>query len=381
MRTTLAITRATRGSVLLAFCLLVVGPGCTGSEPSAHGPSDRHTLVETAAPSVEDVVITLRAVGSMRASEHAEMRPQVEAVVAQILFEEGAEVSKGDILIELDARKAEASRALSAAALDRALAGLAVAEQKLRRHKRLIEDKLIADETYEEALAEFKGADAAAREARAALDLAQTRLDDFSIRAPFDGRVGARLVDTGNFVEKGTPLTDVYNTNPIEVEFGVPDRHANDVNEGTKVTVSGQGREPVTGTVTFIDPRVDPVTRLLKLKATITNTNGTLKPGQFVEISIVTEVRRNQLMVPEQAVVSADGQTWVFVVDNDKATRRLVELGTRTPQKVEVISGIEPGARIVVSGQHRLSDGDDVETLVPDQAEKKIADTAEAPAG
>ncbi len=314
-------------------------------------------------PSIQDVTDSIRAVGTIRAIEQAELRPQTEAVVSAILFQDGTFVNKGEVLFQLDDRKAQASFALAAAALDRAKAGMAVSQAKLARYKQLIREKLVAQETFEEAQAEYRSAEAEVREREASLDLAQTQLDDYQIRAPFDGHIGAHMIDVGNFVEKATPLAYLVKTDPLEVEFGIADRYANDLHKGVRIHVSADSGVSANGTVTFIDPRVDVDTRLLKLKAEIPNEQGSLKPGQFVQISIAIAVRKAQILVPEQAIVTADGKTWVFVVHDGKAIRKQVVVGTRLPERVEIRSGLEPGSEIVVSGQHRLSDGDEVEII------------------
>ena len=331
-------------------------------------------------PRIQDVTDSIRAVGTIHAIEQAQLRPQTEGVVSEILFHDGAAVHKDEVLVRLDDRKARASLALAAASLDRAKAGLAVSQAKLARHKQLIREKLIAQETFEEAEAEYRSAEAEVRERKASLDLAQTQLDDYQIRAPFDGRMGAHLVDVGNFVEKATPLAYLVKTDPLEVEFGVSDRHVGRVNRGTQIDVSAASGVSAEGTVTFVDPRVDVNTRLLKLKAQIPNPRGTLKPGQFVEISIATSVRKAQVVVPEQAIVTADGKTWVFTVRDGKASRNQVVVGSRLPESVEIRSGLKPDVAVVVSGQHRLSDGADVEIIASGEGSETVG-AGRRPAG
>ncbi len=321
--------------------------------------------MEAVAVTLEDVTVAIQAVGTVRASEIAEIRSQAEGVIAEIHFEEGATVEAGELLVKLDDRKPQASKALAAAAVDRAKARLNVERQRRKRHEKLIEEELISEETYEEAEAAYLAAEADLRETEAALRLAATTLEDFHIRAPFAGRAGAQLLDVGNYIEKGMQLTSVMKTDPLEVEFGVPDRNAASISPDTSARIKS-GQLEVVGAVRFIDPHVDATNRLLKVTAEIPNPDGGLRPGQFVEVTIVAEVRRNRPVIPEQAIIGVGGQTWVFVVDDGTVERRAVGLGTRLPRRVEILEGVAAGETIVISGQHRLNEGDAVEIVGPE---------------
>lgn len=346
-------------AAMAAACTLAA---CSSEPPEAGTVPARIFQVETRAALVEDISVTLRAVGNVEASQHADIRPQVSGVIAELGFEEGSRVEAGDLLVRLDDRKADAQLALAQASVDSAAAKLGMAEQRMRRHESLIAEELVSRQRFEEVEAEFLAARAALGEAGAALTLARRELDDYHLRAPFGGMVGARLADPGNYVRAGEILVTLVKTDPVEVSFGVPDRHAEQLRTGITVDVSAAGGAPVDGTIYFIDPKIDNATRMLRLKARVANDSGTLKPGQFAEVTILLEARSSQVVVPEEAVVTFEGKSWVFVVTGDTAERRLVRLGTRMPSRVEVLAGLAAGEQVVVGGQHRLHDGDRVET-------------------
>ena len=357
-----------RTSRSLARCVPLIAVtlalACTGEEPAAGASPQRAVAVEAAPAATRDVEIRLRAVGTVRASAEAEIRPQVDGLIAEIRYGEGAHVADGELLVRLDDRKAVARQELAKAAADSARAKLKVARQRLERGKRLIADQLISEETFESTEAEYLAAAADLREQEAAVELAARELDDYYIRAPFDGTVGARLVDVGNYVEKGTPLVVLLQTDPIEIEFRLPDREAGSLAPGHPVTITpSSGRAPIVGELSFINPQVDASTRMLSLRARADNADDRLRHGQFVELSVLVDVHRDQVVILEQAVLSTGGKTWVYVVNAGRAERREVTLGQRMPPMVEALAGIERDDVLIVGGQHRVSEGDDVEIL------------------
>lgn len=345
--------------------------GCGNEPPAASTIPERTFLVETALSEIEDIRVTIDAVGTVHASEEASIRPQVDAVIAEILFEEGSRVSQGDLLIRLDDRKPRAKLALAVAALDSARATARLSEQRLVRHKSLVSEKLISEEEFESIEAQFQEAEAAVREQSAAVTLAERELDDFYLRAPFSGIVGEKLVDVGNYVSDGTQLTVLIRTDPLEISFRAPDRFADRIRVGTHVSiVPSGGDDPIEGEIDFIDPRIDPSTRMLSLRASVSNVAERLLHGQFVQVTILIEERSGQVVIPEEAILSASGDTWAFVVNDGVAQRRDVTLGERRPPKVEVRDGIEAGAIVVVGGQHRLHDGVRVTSVTEEDAGK-----------
>jgi membrane fusion protein (multidrug efflux system) len=349
----------------ILYALLIASASACGNEaPSAATPTERVFKVEVADAVEENVDVKLNAVGSIRASEEAVIRPQVDGVVAEIAYTQGGPVTAGELLIRLDDAKAAARVSLARASLDSARAKLKLAEQRLSRGRTLIAEKLVSQEAFDQLEAEFLAAEADVRVEQAAVTLSERQLADYYIRAPFDGVVGARLVDLGNFVQNGDELVVLMKTDPIEIEFKVPDRYMHRIKLGAVAKVSStSGLDPSVARITFINPRVDPTTRMLKLRASIGNADNKFRPGQFVKVEALVETRDSQVVVPEEAILLAGGQAWVFVVEDDRAQKRAVEVGQRSPGKVEILTGIRAGDRLVVGGQHRLSAGSRVEIV------------------
>ncbi|MBI5505769.1 MAG: efflux RND transporter periplasmic adaptor subunit [Deltaproteobacteria bacterium] len=331
---------------------------CNGGAAPASSDAERIFQVDAAKVTVADVTVSLDAVGTAFASGQVDIRPQVSGTLVEVEFAEGDVVEAGQVLAVIDDSKARASLALAQAKLDSAKAKLEVATERLARYGHLAKEELVSREEYATLEAEQKAAAAAVRENDAEVRLATRNLDDFTLRAPIAGRMALRRVDAGNFIEAGTVLTTLVQTQPIEVLFSVPSAQAGGVEIGQETVVSdAAGTELGRGQLRFIDPRVDPDTRMVTLKALVPNADDKLRSGQFVQVRLVREVHKDALLVPEDAVMALSGKTWVYVVDDGHALRREVTLGVRRPQAVEVTSGLRAGDTIVVRGQHRLTDG------------------------
>lgn len=350
------------GPALLVLALGVAQAGCGSDGPSvATGDgAEREVLVEMAPVDVRDFDVTLDAVGTAYASGQVDIRPQVGGILVEAPFVEGSPAKEGDVLVRLDDSKARASLALAEAQLDSARAKLDVATERLNRYRHLAAEDLVSREEYSTLESEQKAAAAAVRENEAEVRLARRNLEDYTLRAPFSGRMGIRILDTGNFVEAGTVIATLVQADPLEVLFTVPSSAMEGIEVGLEAKIHSTDPERTLigkGSIRVIDARIDTDTRMLSIKALVPNPEGRIQAGQFVGVSLVRERRRDAIVVPEDAVVPYSGKTWVYVVRDGRASRQEVTLGTRLPEVVEITSGLSPGDVIVTRGQHRLGEG------------------------
>lgn len=355
----------------LLLCTFVAGPGCGSSDSDGRG-GPRLAKVETTEVVSRDLERRLSAVGSLTAGAQVDIRPQVDAILASIDITEGQRVEAGDLIATLDAAKADARLALATAQRDNARAKRAVARQNFERARKLVNEKLVSTERYQTLEAEFRAAEAATREGDAQLGLAARQLEDYRIVAPFAGTIGQRLVDVGSYVERGQALTTLIQDDPLEVRFAAPERYTRTLEVGMPIVVTDTtGQVEVMGKMSFVDSRVEERTRMRTLKGLIKNADGRFRPGQFVNVALILSETPSVTIIPEEAVVSFGGDTWVFVVTEGAAHRKRVVLGDRTPGEVQVLDGLEVGETIVAIGQHRLTDGAKVEvTQTTERAER-----------
>jgi membrane fusion protein (multidrug efflux system) len=351
---------------LLTFVVLgLAGCGESATPGAAStGEPAKALLVDMAKAETRDFDITIDAVGTAYASGQVDIRPQVDGTLVAAPFVEGESVTEGQVLVRLDDSKARASVALTEAHLDSARARLSVSTERLGRARKLQAEDLVSREEFSTLESEQKAAAASVREHEASLRLAQRNLEDYTLKAPISGKVGIRLVDTGNYIESGTIITTIVAADPLEVLFTVPSKSMQGIEVGqpaeirdtdTARTVLGHGK------IRVVDPRVDTGTRMVSVKALVPNADGRLKAGQFVGITLVREHREDAVVVPEDAVIPYAGKTFLFVVSDGRASRREITLGERLPEVVEVTAGLKAGETIVTRGQHRLADGAVVE--------------------
>jgi membrane fusion protein, multidrug efflux system len=314
-----------------------------GAGPGGGGPPAMP--VEAAAARSDTVVDAILATGQVEAVQSIELRPEVEGRLVQILVREGAPVGQGTPLFKIDDAELKAQVAEVTAERD-------LARQSLSRTRELLSQKASSQ-------AELERAEATMRSNEAQLERLKLRLDRTLVRAPFAGVVGQRFVSLGDYVNTDTRLVTLQTVNPQRVSFQVPERYADELKLKQQVSfrVAALPGRQFTGKVDFVDPVVKLPGRTITVKAVVPNPRRELQSGMFIEARLATEIRPDAVVIPEDAVLPLQGSSFVWIVDNGKATRRQVELGVRTPGFVEVKNGVESNEQVVVGGQERLAEG------------------------
>jgi membrane fusion protein (multidrug efflux system) len=339
--------RARSPATLASVALALLCGACTDAAPETR---DVAAAAATAIPVVtrpariEPMGIEIEAVGTTQANESVEVTSKASNTVTAIRFQEGEEVARGAVLVEMDASQVRAN-------LAEAQASLARSKSQYDRSRDLESRQAMSVADLEQVEASLK-----ADEARVAA--AQARLDDTVIRASFGGRTGFRHVSVGSFVSPGTMITTLDDTSVIKLDFTVPETYLFVLRRGLPVTATATGLpdRTFTGVVTNMDSRVDPVTRSVLVRAELPNSDGLLRQGMFMTVALQGEVVPT-LLVPEEAIVPERGHTYVFVVNNNVVERREVRIGKRRPGFVEIVSGVAENERVVVDGTHNVRDG------------------------
>lgn len=334
---------------LLAGVVLAVAPalaGCGGDADSAkpHGPPA--SVVEIAVVERGSVDEGLNLVGQLEADEVVMLRPETEGVIGEVAFDEGTEVARGAVLFRL---RDEWQRAR----LREAEAQIALTEQAWRRAQTLAGEKILSGAELDQATANRDAA-------RARLDVARVELERMTIRAPFDGVVGTRLVSPGDRVTSTTDLVQIDAVATLKLAFPVPEPIVDWVKPGMTlaVSVAPYPGERFPGTVYFAAPSLDPRNRQLLLKAKIPNPDRRLRPGLFATVLLDRTERVDVVVAPESAVVYDPQGTFVWRVGSDGTAERVpVTLGQRTKGRVEVKSGLAAGDRVVSAGTNKVMPG------------------------
>lgn len=292
---------------------------------------------------------------------------EVSGYITKIHVTDGASVTKGQPLYEIDHVRYQAAVDQAKANLEIARANLQRVEKDLTRYQTLAEQDAIAKQTLDYAQTDVNNQRAQIQAAEAALTTAQTNLDRSIIRAPFSGAVGISQVRNGAMVNAGqTLLNTISSINPIAVEFQISEREIAEYADyqsgksSTDITVSlpNHTTYPHTGKISTIDRAIDPTTGRLTIRATFDNSQNELRAGMNVTMNVRSTSTIEQLIIPFKAVQDQLGVYNVYVVnDSSQAEFRPVELGLKVEDKVVVNSGVEAGDRIVVDGIMNVRNG------------------------
>jgi len=310
--------------------------------------------VTTIVAQQEEWPATLAAIGTLAAVQGVTVSADLPGTVDRIAFASGAHVRQGDVLAQLDTRQERAQ--LAAAEAQRELARL-----NFERLQGLLKENVISRAEFDAATATQRETDARVGEIRAAIDRK-------TIRAPFAGVLGIRQVNLGQYLAGGDALVTLQSLDPIYVNFGVPQQDAGQLRLGREVIISA-GEAPAiesTGRVTAVDSIVDEKTRNIQVQATLANPGGRLRPGMFVQTSLVTGAARATVSLPASAISYAPFGDSVFIVTDlkDPAGRsyrgvrqQFVKVGATRGDQVAIASGVKPGDEVVTSGVFKLRNG------------------------
>jgi multidrug efflux pump subunit AcrA (membrane-fusion protein) len=410
-----AATRLPRGSarraLIVTFITLaaLASAACskTSSGKTIENVSAAHPVsVRALAIAMKPIRRNIESVGSLFAYEEVTVSSEVEGRVERVLADVGDRVSAGQPIVKvapaelelaLEQQRAALRQARArlginddnddlkdmraAAEVKRAAADLADAEQKYRRAKALYEQGVLPRQNYDEAESRYNAARAAYDLAvqgvenmraqlagsRASTRLAQKKLSDSTIRAPFAGQVKERSVTQGQYLKVQTPVMVIVNIDPLRVRLKVPEKMAAWVHEGQEVTVAVEAYadRAFKGKITRINPSVDQQTRAFEVEALIENHDNALKPGFFVKATIPSSYVANSLFVPQDALLYVYGVYKLFVIEGNTLKEKEVKLGERAGDEVEITEGLSEGERIALPAKgQELKDGATVE-IVP----------------
>ncbi|MBA4502194.1 efflux RND transporter periplasmic adaptor subunit [Marinobacterium marinum] len=297
---------------------------------------------------------SLTAIGVLQANETVMIRPEQSGRISEILFTEGEQINANSPLFKLDS-------ALYDAALAQAQARARLSKLEYERAASLLEKRVGSRTDHDAKMAQL-------RVDEAEVALARTRLEKMTIRAPFSGTAGLRLVSPGDFVAIGQDLVELTDMSTLKVEFSVPERDLQRLSNGQAITlnIDALGGQQVQGNIYAISPSANPNSHNISVRARVPNTEGLLRPGLFARVSITTERNDQALIVPEQALILQGAQTLIMqVTESNQVELVPVTTGSRRYGEVQILSGLEPGAVVVTAGHMKLHPGMPVTPIFP----------------
>jgi membrane fusion protein (multidrug efflux system) len=361
--------------VLLLLAGLALIAGCSHSAKGGGPPQYPPPDVTTTTVEQKDVPVYGEWVANLDGYTNAQIQPQVTGYLIRQDYKEGSQVSKGQILYEIDPRPFQAALDQANGQLAQAKAQLLLAQINTKRDTPLAEARAIARSQLDNDLQTQAANEATVQAQQAAVESAQLNLGWTKVRSLLDGIAGIATTQVGSLVTQSTVLTTVSQVQPIKVYFAISEQEylalsnkvrsagGSDLLHGAdrvpiQLTLSNGSVYPNTGRIIFVDRQVNSNTGTIRVAAAFSNPQSLLRPGQYGQVRAQTQLRRGALLVPQRAVTELQGSYQVAVVNADnKVHIQPVEVGPQIGTTWVITSGLKPGEQVVVEGTGKLADG------------------------
>jgi membrane fusion protein, multidrug efflux system len=323
--------------------------------------------VDVATVERTDVPVYLEGLGTVQAFYTVTITARVDGQIERVAFKEGQDVKKGALLVQIDPRPYQAALGMAIATRDKDRALLANAHRDLDRYALLEPEDLASKQTVDTQRSLIAQLAAQVQGDAAAVDNARTQLDYTSIRAPIDGRTGIRQVDPGNNVRATDTagMVVVTQLEPISVIFSLPEEQFTELSAAlskgpvTATALSRDNKQELdTGTVALIDNEIDQSTGTLRVKATLPNKQRRLWPGEFVNVRVLAQTRRQVLTIPASALGRGPDGLFTYMVQPDSTVKVAnLTVGEQSGELAVIEKGLAAGDKVVLSNQYRLQPG------------------------
>ena len=326
------------------------GGAAAAPKPGGGGPAAVNVLVVQTGR-VDDVV---KATGTIMPNEEVELHSEVSGRITGLYIREGQLVGKGQVLLktfdddlQAQIRKLEYQKKL--------------AQENESRQKRLLDKEAISQQEYDISLTGVNTIQAEIENVRA-------QLSRTVVRAPFSGKIGLRYVSPGAYITPATRIATLTNSNPAKLDFAIPAKYSNSIRRGSRVNFTVENTErSFQAIVTAVDPKIDPQTRTLQIRAQAPNASGQLIPGLFARVDLILSSKGQAISIPTEAILPQINGQAVYLIRGGKAVLQPVTLGTRGDREIEILTGVSAGDSLVVSGTQQVRPGGPVKVQLSAQ--------------
>jgi membrane fusion protein, multidrug efflux system len=339
----------------LVGCSIILVSGCKKKEVRM----EKITNVSIQAALKKQFRPFIEATGTLNPFEEVSIGAEIDGIIKSVKIDEGTAVSKGMLLATIDDIEYNQGVLSAQAALRQAEVSLANAKLEFSRKDALYKEELVTKQQYDDVSTRLSLAESDVEKVRASLSIAKQKLEKTKIYAPLSSRVKEKLVSEGDFVKNGTRLFTLIQPNPLKLRFSVSERDVGKMKVGQDVSVKVDAfpdRE-FKGKVSIVFPSLEEKTRTLSIEALVPDKEGVLKPGLFARVISYTGEMKDTVVVPNTALLYEGDKIRTYVVEDDKAKERLVKLGNKYGDEIEIVEGIKEGDKVVTAGQQGLSEG------------------------
>lgn len=349
-------------SGLLALICVIAMTGCAPEEEVVEEKSARS--VETMTVSTGSISSDFSFSGTVAPSREVSVVPTVAGKVTGLGYEVGDSVGEGAVLFTVDSvdlenqlRSIEANYNVTKLQADNA-------KTTLESNQILYEEGVISKSEYDQLKLAYDTAEANLTAIEIQKENLEKNIADCSVTVPISGVISARNIEIGSFASQSSPAYTIIDLSSVKVEVGVSEQMVNQISVGDTVDVNltAVSPEPLQGTVSTISPAATQ-TGTYTIKITMDNSRGLLKPGMLAEVTFVTAASDDTMLLPRDAVIDKDGETYVYIVENSTAKKVLVEIGIESGETVEITDGLTTDMQVVTKGQTYISDGEQVEVV------------------
>jgi membrane fusion protein (multidrug efflux system) len=333
-------------ALILLLLILLKVTVFSKSSPAAARRGDVQTSLPVAAIIVTEQKFeeTVRTTGTLQPNEEVVLQSEIAGKIEQIYFKEGKNVRKGQLLVKINDSELQAQ-------LQRSKLELKLAEDTEFRQRKQLEIRAISQEMYDQTLNKLNTL-------KAEVALIDAKIEKTEIRAPFDGKIGLRYVSSGGIISANTRIASLIDDQPLKIEFAVPEKYSNQVGVGNKVLFRVQdNNKDFTAEIYALEPKIDPNTRTLTMRAIYNNEAQEITPGAFAEVQLVIGKKNQTIMVPTETIIPEMGGSKIFLLKNGTAVAANVETGYRTSRLIEITTGLQPGDTVITTGLLQLRTG------------------------
>jgi len=275
--------------------------------------------------------------GALDPDEEVELSFETSGKIVGINFTEGTRVKEGDLLAKINDKPLQAQ-------LQKLQAQKKLVEEKEFRQRSLLDKDAISKESYDQIVTELQTI-------QADINLITARISETELRAPFDGIIGLRYLSEGSYVNPSTKIARLIKISPIKLVFSIPERYADEVTSGFPVTFTMDGSNEIYNAKVYaVEPKVEPVTKSIVIRALYPNKNEELKAGRFASVSLLLSQIDNAIAIPTEALIPEMEGEMVYVYRNGKASQVKVEIGLRTESLIQILSGLKFGDTLLTTG-------------------------------
>ena len=289
----------------------------------------------------------IQAVGTLLANEEVDIVSEIAGKVVGVYFEEGKPVNKNQLLVKVEDTDLQAQ-------LKRAEYQLKLTSERLERQKILLDKEAVSREEFDQVQTDYNIL-------LADIELLKTKIDKTEIRVPFSGTIGFRNLSVGSYLQPNTVISHLSDQYKLKVEFSIPERYASTSLMGKKILFKTETSEKEHEAVVYaVDSKVDFATRTVVVRGMYNNTKENLKSGMFVRLTLVTDISSNVILIPTEAIVPEMDGKKVWIVSEGKAQSRPVTTGFRSNNNIEILSGLEVGDSVMITGLMQVREGSNI---------------------